>query len=162
MFSSFDLSTRWKLLLWAQPTLTKRENRLLIATNTLTFCSSYLTIYIYIYVCVCVCVNRNYCTRQFVTYAHTPDKRSWLFGDDSVKVKSHKIDPVVYSKMAAFSRCERSVSRPSCLTPGKEPPVPNKKDWVGIKVGLDALEKETIPCACRESSYWLPVVVSLA
>ena len=142
MFSSFDSSTRWKLLLWAQPTPAKREDMVLVPMSTLTFCSSYLTIYIYIYIYkhksfyVTICYICTHCR-----------KRSWLFGDDSVKVKAHKIDPVVYSKMTTFRRWRWVV--------GFMPQLPytwdiasctqRKRNWVDIKVGLDALEKKTIP-----------------
>jgi len=108
--------------------------------NVLFILFNYIYIYIYIYkhksFYVTICYICTHCR-----------KRSWLFGDDSVKVKAHKIDPVVYSKMTTFRRWRWVV--------GFMPQLPytwdiasctqRKRNWVDIKVGLDALEKKTIP-----------------
>jgi hypothetical protein len=41
---------------------------------------------------------------------------------------------------------------PVALPPGRAPGTHWIGDWVGLKAGLDAVEKRKISCACQESN----------
>jgi hypothetical protein len=51
------------------------------------------------------------------------------------------------------SGCEWSASRPSGLTPVKQPQVPIGREVVGPKAVLDAVQNRKISSPCRESNY---------